>query len=65
MTLIASIITSSKKKNWKKCFPRPSTGTLALDMEPSTLDPRQKDRLNKVIVLYCIVNGIQMNSGNV
>ena len=45
MTLIASIITFSKKKNPKiKCYPR--HGTLALDMEPSTLDPRQKDRPN-------------------
>ena len=44
MTLIASIITFSKKKNPKiKCYPR--HGTLALHMEPSTLDPRQKDRL--------------------
>ena len=44
MTLIASIITFSKKKIWKKkCYPR--HGTLADDMEPSTLDPRQKDRL--------------------
>ena len=25
----------------------PRHGTLALDMEPSTLDPRQKDRLVK------------------
>ena len=25
----------------------PRLGTLALDMEPSTLDPRQKDRLEK------------------
>ena len=39
MTLIASIITFSKKKLDPRC------GTLALDMEPSTLDPRQKDRL--------------------
>ena len=40
MTLIASIITFSKKKILEK-----KNGTLALDMEPSTLDPRQKDRL--------------------
>ena len=46
MTLIASIITFSKKKNPKiKCYPR--HGTLAIDMEPSTLDPRQKDRLEE------------------
>ena len=46
ITLIASIITFSKKKKKigkKKCYPR--HGTLALVMEPSTLDPRQKDRL--------------------
>ena len=44
MTLIASIITFSKKKilEKKKCYPRPST----LDMAPSNLDPRQKDRLD-------------------
>ena len=40
MTLIASIITFSKKKNLEKKM-LPST----LDMAPSTLDPRQKDRL--------------------
>ena len=40
MTLIASIITFSKKKKLEKKM-LPST----LDMEPSTLDPRQKDRL--------------------
>ena len=47
MTLIASIITFyKKKKNWeKKVNLDPRHGTLALDMEPSTLDPRQKDRL--------------------
>ena len=46
MTLIASIITFSKKKNGKKNVTLdPRLGTLALDMEPSTLDPRQKDRL--------------------
>ena len=48
MTLIALIITFStkKKKNWKKNVTLdPRHGTLALDMEPSTLDPRQKDRL--------------------
>ena len=46
-TLIASIITLSKKKNLEKknvTFD-PRLGTLALDMEPSTLDPRQKDTL--------------------
>ena len=47
MTLIASIITFSKKKFWKKKL-LPST----LDMEPSTLDPRQKDRLCVVYNLY-------------
>ena len=46
MTLIESIIIFSKKKNWKKNVTLdPRHGTLALDMEPSTLDPRQKDRL--------------------
>ena len=46
MTLIASIITFSKKKKLeKKCYPW--HGTLALDIEPSTLDPRQKNRLDK------------------
>ena len=40
MTLIASIITFSKKKKLEK-----KNVTLALDMELSTLDPRQKDRL--------------------
>ena len=47
MTLIASIITfSTKKKIGKKYVTLdPRHGTLALDMEPSTLDPRQKDRL--------------------
>ena len=44
MTLIASIITFSEKTNWKKNVTLdPRHGTLALDMEPSTLDPRQKD----------------------
>ena len=40
MTLIASIITFSKKKilEKKNCYPR--HGTLALDMEPSTLDKK-------------------------
>ena len=46
MTLIASIITFSKQKNWKKNVTLdPQHGTVALDMEPLTLDPRQKDRL--------------------
>ena len=47
MTLIASIITFSKKKILEKKYVTldPRHGTLALDMEPSTLDPRQKDRL--------------------
>ena len=40
MTLIASIITFSKKKKLEK-----KNVTLALDMELSILDPRQKDRL--------------------
>ena len=36
-----------KKKNWKKNVTLdPRHGTLALDMKPSTLDPRQKDRLS-------------------
>ena len=49
MTLIASIITFSKKKNLEKknVTLDPGLGTLALDMKPSTLDPRQKDRLHK------------------
>ena len=47
MTLIASIITFSEKKILEKKYITldPRHGTLALDMEPSTLDPRQKDRL--------------------
>ena len=47
MKLIASIITfSKKKKKLEKNFTLDRRlGTLALDMEPSTLDPRQKDRL--------------------
>ena len=45
MTLIASIITFSKKKILEKKM-LPST----LDMEPSTLDPRQKDRLELILV---------------
>ena len=48
MTLIASIITFSKKKTLgekKYVTLDPPHGTLALEMEPSTLDPRQKDRL--------------------
>ena len=46
MTLIASIITFSKINFGKKNVTLdPRHGTLALDMEPSTLDPRQKDRL--------------------
>ena len=44
MTLIITF--SKKKKKWKKNVTfDPRHGTLALDMEPSTLDPRQKDRL--------------------
>ena len=51
MTLIASIITFSKKKFGKKknVSLDPRHGTLALDMEPSTLDPRQKDRLTSLL----------------
>ena len=47
MTLIASIITFYKKNilEKKNVTVDPRHGTLALDMEPSTLDPRQKDRL--------------------
>ena len=47
MTLIASIITFPKKKKIgkKNVTLDPRHGTLALDMEPSTLDPGQKDRL--------------------
>ena len=49
MTLIASIITFSKKKKLEKNVTLdPRHGTLALDMEPSTLHPRQKDRLQDV-----------------
>ena len=53
MTLIASIITFSKKKNFgkKKMLP------LTLDMEPSTLDPRRKDRL---VNLTGLVQGIEV-----
>ena len=41
MTLIASIITFSEKKNWKKNVTLdPRHGTLALDMKPSTLDKK-------------------------
>ena len=47
MTLIASIITFSKKKKKKigknNVTLDPRHNNLALDMEPSTLDPRQKD----------------------
>ena len=51
MTLIASIITFSKKKKLEKknVTLDPLHGTLALDMEPSALDPRQKDRLIPII----------------
>ena len=47
MTLIASIVTIPKKKKIgkKNVALDPRHGTLALDMETSTLDPRQKDRL--------------------
>ena len=48
MTSIAWIITFSKKKIGKKNVTLdPRHGILALDMEPSTLDPQQKDRLSK------------------
>ena len=55
MTLIASIITFSKKKIWGKKNDTldPRHGTLALEMEPSTLDPRQKDRLPEVRKEMC------------
>ena len=46
----ASIITFPKKKKFlekKNVTPDPRHGTLALDLEPSTLDPRQKDRLER------------------
>ena len=48
MTLIASIITFYKKNilEKKNVTLDPRRGTLALDMEPSTLDARQKDRLD-------------------
>ena len=48
MTLIASIITFSKKNilEKKNVTLDPRHGILALDMEPSTLHPRQKDRLD-------------------
>ena len=47
MKLIASIITFSKNKKIGKKYVTldPRHGTLAVDMEPSTLDPWQKDRL--------------------
>ena len=50
MTLIASIITFSKKKHWGKKNMLPSTLDMApspskWNPRPSTLDPRQKDRL--------------------
>ena len=58
MTLIASIITFSKKKilEKKNVTLNPRHGTLALDMEPSTLDPRQKDRLASPITRSPITN---------
>ena len=37
-----------KKFGKKKVTLDPRHGTLALDLEPSTLDPRQKDRLRTV-----------------
>ena len=61
MTLIASIITFSKKKNWKKNVTLdPRHGTLALDMEPSTLDPRQKERLQLMGIHYRYYSALEM-----
>ena len=58
MTLIASIITfSNKKKMEKNVTLDPRLGTLALDMELSTLDPRQKDRLHN----YMPENFLEIN----
>ena len=54
MTLIAPIITFSKKKTIgeKTVTLDPRNGTLALDMEPSTLDPQQKDRLREAKIYF-------------
>ena len=53
----ASIITFSKKKKKfgkKNVTLDPRHGTLALDLQPSTLDPRQKDRLYRDWLLKII-----------
>ena len=57
MTLIASIITFSQKKKLEKknVTLDPRHGTRALDMEPSTLDRPQKDRLDGF--LQCVMLG--------
>ena len=54
MTLIASIVTFSKQKilEKKNVTLDPRHGTLALNMEPSTLEPRQKDRLHLKITRH-------------
>ena len=54
MTLIAPIITFSQKKQLEKKTVTldPRNGTLALDMEPSTLDPLQKDRLREAKIYF-------------
>ena len=63
MTLIASIITFSKKKKFgkKNVTLDPRHGTLALDMEPSTLDkkidssvPPRSFSLETSHFLYCV-----------
>ena len=66
MTLIASIITFSQKKNLEKknVTLDPRHGTLALDMEPSTLNPRQKDRLVCFMVgLSGVLSGANIQKG--
>ena len=56
----ASIITFSKKKKiWKKNVTLdPRHGTLALDLQPSTLDPRQKDRLRRKMDKQLLIGAV-------
>ena len=55
----ASIITFSKKKNWEKNVTLdPRHGTLALDLEPSTLDLRQKDRLRRKMHKQLLIGAV-------